>query len=197
LPSGVEEGILYCPRCREEYRAGFSRCVDCDVALVDHLPAPNDPGRWAPRDPGDAAYRCMSCGAPLPGAHSACPSCSPPDEEDEAPASGRTVAMAAPPPAVWWAVAAGLPQARADHERIVALHGNARLLAGVGVVFFPWVTEIAAFRNADRALALIRSYGAAGHPLERQIQRLRTFSLTYLAGSWLTLAIWLIRLSRF
>lgn len=30
---------MYCPNCRSEYRAGFSRCKDCDIALVDELPA--------------------------------------------------------------------------------------------------------------------------------------------------------------
>ncbi len=28
---------MFCPQCRAEYRAGFSRCSDCDVALVDSL----------------------------------------------------------------------------------------------------------------------------------------------------------------
>ena len=28
----------YCPICRYEYRAGFSRCPDCDVSLVEELP---------------------------------------------------------------------------------------------------------------------------------------------------------------
>ena len=30
---------MYCPNCRGEYRSGFSWCKDCDVALVDELPA--------------------------------------------------------------------------------------------------------------------------------------------------------------
>ena len=29
---------MFCPNCRSEYRTGFVRCSDCDVALVDHLP---------------------------------------------------------------------------------------------------------------------------------------------------------------
>src|SRR5262245_31215572 len=29
---------MFCPRCRAEYRAGFHRCSDCDVELVDKLP---------------------------------------------------------------------------------------------------------------------------------------------------------------
>jgi len=28
---------MYCPECRAEYRAGFARCAECDVALVDEL----------------------------------------------------------------------------------------------------------------------------------------------------------------
>jgi hypothetical protein len=37
---------MFCPKCKAEYRVGFLRCSDCDVALIDQLPA--DP---APRDP--------------------------------------------------------------------------------------------------------------------------------------------------
>lgn len=29
---------LFCPECRAEYRPGFWRCTDCDVALVSSLP---------------------------------------------------------------------------------------------------------------------------------------------------------------
>lgn len=30
----------YCPECHDEYRPGFTRCVDCQVSLVDELPEP-------------------------------------------------------------------------------------------------------------------------------------------------------------
>ena len=29
---------MFCPRCKAEYRRGFTRCSDCDVELVDQLP---------------------------------------------------------------------------------------------------------------------------------------------------------------
>jgi membrane protease YdiL (CAAX protease family) len=29
---------MFCPRCRDEYRSGFTWCHDCDVALVDRVP---------------------------------------------------------------------------------------------------------------------------------------------------------------
>lgn len=29
---------MYCPNCRSEYRAGFTSCKDCNVALVADLP---------------------------------------------------------------------------------------------------------------------------------------------------------------
>ena len=32
---------MYCPKCRVEYREGFTRCADCQVALVAELPAEN------------------------------------------------------------------------------------------------------------------------------------------------------------
>jgi len=28
---------MFCPHCKAEYRAGFTRCSDCDVALVESL----------------------------------------------------------------------------------------------------------------------------------------------------------------
>jgi hypothetical protein len=30
---------MFCPDCRAEYRPGFTHCVDCDVDLVELLPA--------------------------------------------------------------------------------------------------------------------------------------------------------------
>ena len=30
---------MFCPECRAEYRPGFTRCADCDVDLVEELPA--------------------------------------------------------------------------------------------------------------------------------------------------------------
>jgi len=30
---------MYCPNCRDEFRDGFTRCHDCDVTLVENLPA--------------------------------------------------------------------------------------------------------------------------------------------------------------
>ena len=30
---------MYCPKCKAEYRQGFTRCADCDVDLVWELPA--------------------------------------------------------------------------------------------------------------------------------------------------------------
>lgn len=29
---------MYCPICRSEYRAGYTRCAECDVDLVETLP---------------------------------------------------------------------------------------------------------------------------------------------------------------
>jgi len=34
---------MVCPNCRGEYLSGFSRCKDCDVALVDELPPEQGP----------------------------------------------------------------------------------------------------------------------------------------------------------
>ena len=34
---------MHCPNCRSEYRPGFTRCNDCDVALVAELPPEQEP----------------------------------------------------------------------------------------------------------------------------------------------------------
>ena len=34
---------MFCPECKAEYRDGFFRCADCDVDLVDELPAEPEP----------------------------------------------------------------------------------------------------------------------------------------------------------
>src|ERR1043166_2720764 len=34
---------MFCPQCKSEYRAGFTRCSDCDVPLVGRLPQPENP----------------------------------------------------------------------------------------------------------------------------------------------------------
>lgn len=33
---------MYCPNCAAEYREGFDRCQDCDVALVTQAPEATD-----------------------------------------------------------------------------------------------------------------------------------------------------------
>lgn len=35
---------MFCPSCRGEFRAGFTRCRDCDVDLVEELPAEVEAG---------------------------------------------------------------------------------------------------------------------------------------------------------
>ncbi len=35
---------MWCPRCKSEYREGFDRCVECNVALVKHLEADKSEG---------------------------------------------------------------------------------------------------------------------------------------------------------
>jgi hypothetical protein len=56
---------MWCPKCRSEYREGFSECADCGVALVAALPiAPTAPPRPAPvphgpRRPEDDSVELM------------------------------------------------------------------------------------------------------------------------------------------
>jgi hypothetical protein len=200
-----EEGTLYCPRCHGEYRAGFSRCADCGVALVERLPSTRRRRSLAVHDPDDV--RCVSCGAPLASAMAVCPRCSPPDEEDDdEPASGYRDASMDPPDAIaaahtaaaatsadtWWALSTGLPNVRADHRRIQELYRAARFTAWCGLIVLPWISQLVAFRQASQALAIVRSYGAGEHPLESRIERLRWFALAYGVAAWLALAAWLV-----
>ena len=46
----------WCPQCGAEYRAGYERCPDCDVALADEPPPPSPRRRTDGRDHDDSAY---------------------------------------------------------------------------------------------------------------------------------------------
>ena len=41
---------MFCPRCRCEYRLGFTECADCHVPLVDQMPPPDPPVRLSPEE---------------------------------------------------------------------------------------------------------------------------------------------------
>lgn len=44
----------FCPKCGVEYREGFSRCSDCDVALVD---SPDTSPEWGDSPPAELTRR--------------------------------------------------------------------------------------------------------------------------------------------
>jgi hypothetical protein len=46
---------MYCPKCKAEYREGFTRCADCEVELVDALP-----------EAGEGALKSMPRGPLVP-----------------------------------------------------------------------------------------------------------------------------------
>jgi len=46
---------MFCPSCQGEYRAGFTRCADCDVALVEALPDGEPAGEMSAATASDAA----------------------------------------------------------------------------------------------------------------------------------------------
>lgn len=57
----------YCPSCGAEYRAGFDRCADCDIELVDEAPtAPDvsDPSHARLVDPGVELVEVYSSNGP-------------------------------------------------------------------------------------------------------------------------------------
>ena len=58
MANGTED-YRYCPRCGAEYRAEFTQCSDCGVALVDTPPQPAeepDEGYYPSLDPHSLEY---------------------------------------------------------------------------------------------------------------------------------------------
>ena len=57
---------MFCPRCKAEYRPGFTRCADCDVDLVDQLPLPAAPSSqplevvWSGQDQQECVFWCQA-----------------------------------------------------------------------------------------------------------------------------------------
>ena len=49
---------MFCPKCRSEYRIGFTLCSDCGGRLVDELPP--EPVRASADDPGLVRLRSYS-----------------------------------------------------------------------------------------------------------------------------------------
>jgi hypothetical protein len=56
--------LMFCPRCKAEYRQGFTRCADCDVELVDQLPAAPAPepheSVWTGEDREGCVFACRT-----------------------------------------------------------------------------------------------------------------------------------------
>ena len=55
---------MFCPECKAEYRPGFTRCADCDVELVDQLPAARAPESyesvWTGEDREGCVFACQT-----------------------------------------------------------------------------------------------------------------------------------------
>jgi len=34
---------MFCPKCKSEYREGFTICADCDIPLIEELPPEEEP----------------------------------------------------------------------------------------------------------------------------------------------------------
>ena len=82
----------YCPRCLEEYRAGFDNCADCDVPLV---PIARLVEIYTPRNlvPPEGYEVCSRCGGHVPDDAEVCDDCML-AESGEGAASGEDAAEA-------------------------------------------------------------------------------------------------------
>ncbi len=49
---------MYCPKCRDEYREGFTECADCKVPLVSELPPEPKP---EPKPEPDLTWADLVC----------------------------------------------------------------------------------------------------------------------------------------
>ncbi len=69
---------MFCPKCRYEYREGFSKCADCGVALVPELPPEPVGKRDSEADTEfdkEYEYECVRCGATVMADDKVCPQC--------------------------------------------------------------------------------------------------------------------------
>ncbi len=48
---------MICPKCKTEYRAGFTKCADCDVDLVDRLDSSSEQAGPSKHDRPALAWR--------------------------------------------------------------------------------------------------------------------------------------------
>lgn len=53
---------MFCPRCKDEFRAGFTRCGRCNVDLVEELPREETSGRAAAGEPSAPVRLAEYCG---------------------------------------------------------------------------------------------------------------------------------------
>lgn len=59
----VTSGAMFCPSCRDEFRAGFTRCATCDVELVPSLDAVGPTASPRRPPPAPASLRMVDyCG---------------------------------------------------------------------------------------------------------------------------------------
>jgi hypothetical protein len=138
---------------------------------------------------------CPRCGGEFRPGFSQCADCHIPlvskrparDAPDAALADGGTAApdlTAGSGADAWWAVRAGLPDARADYARIHRLHLEARWFSTAGFLFLPWITPLIAFRKAGQALAIGSSYQPDEPLLGPELHRLRLISAVWLSLAW-------------
>ena len=203
LPSAGrrEPGVVFCPVCRSEYRAGTATCVDCGAALVEELPPEPEPGlraadpeAWDQEEIEDEAEEPFEEEGEEEGDAEDQNGDDDQDGDDDqsddgqddeeedvrTDAGGRRHGIVLP---------GDVGALRLAEESYRA----ARALA-VSSILLPWIVAPMAWRRAELALDGYRRSGLQAPRLETSIRRVRSFGAALTCGSWAALLYYVWRL---
>lgn len=190
-----EPGVVFCPVCRSEYRAGTATCVDCGAALVEELPPEPEPGlraadpeAWDQEDIEDEADEPSEEEGAGEGEDQ---NGDGDDQDDDGDGNDdeeeyeRTYASGGH--------GIVLPGDAAALRLAEESYRAARALA-VSSILLPWIVAPLAWRRAELALDGYRRSGLQTPSLETAIRRVRSFAALLTCGSWAAVLYYVWRL---
>ncbi len=200
LPPGAgrrEPGVVFCPVCLEEYRAGTATCVDCGAALVEELPPEPEAesGAAAAWDEEEVAEETEERSESGDERDDGDEDDDDPEEDDEEDAEDDEEDDAEEDDEDD-EDETGEGRDGRDGRHGIVLPGDAaamrlaeepyraaRALA-VSSILFPWIVAPLAWRRAELALDGYRRGGLQDPHLETAIRRVRLFAAALTCGSW-------------